>query len=138
MPHGHWKTTTFVGALALRGFVAPFVLDGPINRRAFETYVEKVLVPELRRGDIVIMNNLSSHKGARVRQMIEAIGARLLYLPPYSPDFNPIENAFAKLKSLLRKASERTLEGLWATIGRCRDLFQPPPRMRKLFRRRRV
>ena len=126
VPHGHWKTTTFVGALTLRGFVAPFVLDGPINRRAFETYVEKVLVPELRPGDAVIMDNLSSHKGPRVRQMIEAIGARLLYLPPYSPDFNPIENAFAKLKALLRKASERTLEGLWATIGRCLDLFQPP------------
>ena len=96
VPHGHWKTTTFVGALTLRGFIAPFVLDGPINRDAFETYVAKVLIPELRPGDIVVMDNLSSHKGPRVRQMIEAAGAELRYLPPYSPDFNPIENAFAK------------------------------------------
>ncbi len=125
VPHGHWKTTTFVGALTRRGFIAPFVLDGPINRRAFETYVEKVLVPELRRGDIVVMDNLSSHKGPRVRQMIEAADAELRYLPPYSPDFNPIENAFAKLKAILRKAAERTVEGLWTTIGRCLDLFSP-------------
>lgn len=125
VPHGHWKTTTFVGALTLRGFIAPWVLDGPINRDAFETYVEKVLVPELRPDDIVVMDNLSSHKGPRVRQMIDAVGARLLYLPPYSPDFNPIENAFAKLKALLRKAAERSVEGLWSTIGRCLDLFTP-------------
>jgi transposase len=101
VPHGHWKTTTFVGGLTLRGFIAPFVLDGPINRVAFETYVEKVLVPELREGDTVIMDNLPGHKGPKVRQLIEAAGAHLLYLPPYSPDFNP-ENAFAKLKALLR------------------------------------
>ncbi|NBQ63871.1 MAG: IS630 family transposase, partial [Proteobacteria bacterium] len=125
VPHGHWKTTTFVGALTLRGFIAPFVLDGPINRDAFETYVAKVLIPELRPGDIVVMDNLSSHKGPRVRQMIEAAGAELRYLPPYSPDFNPIENAFAKLKALLRKASERTVNGLWAAIGRIIDLFPP-------------
>ena len=105
--------------------IAPFVLDGPINRSAFETYVERVLAPELRQGDIVVMDNLSSHKGARVRKMVEAAGASLLYLPPYSPDFNPIENAFAKLKALLRKAAERTVEGLWAAIGRLIDLFQP-------------
>jgi transposase len=117
VPHGHWKTTTFVGALTLRGFIAPFVLDGPINRDAFETYVEKVLRPELRPGDVVIMDNLSSHKGPAVREMIEAAGARLLYLPPYSPDFNPIEKAFSKLKALLRKAAERTLDGLWSKIG---------------------
>jgi len=117
VPHGHWKTTTFVGALTLRGFIAPFVLDGPINRDAFETYVEKVLVPELRPGDVVIMDNLSSHKGPHVREMIEAAGAELSYLPPYSPDFNPIENAFAKLKALLRKAAQRTLDGLWNAIG---------------------
>ena len=103
VPHGHWKTTTFVGALTLRGFIAPFVLDGPINRVAFETYVEKVLVLELRKGDTVIMDNLPGHKGPKVRQLIEAAGADLLDLPPYSPDFNPIENAFAKLKALLRK-----------------------------------
>ena len=100
VPHGHWKTTTFVGALTLRGFIAPFVLDGPIDRNAFETYVNKVLVPELTTGDIVVMDNLSSHKGTRVREMIEAAGAKLLYLPPYSPDFNPIEMAFSKLKAL--------------------------------------
>ena len=95
VPHGHWKTTTFVAGLRSRGIAAPFVLDGPINRIAFETYVDKVLVPELEPGDIVIMDNLSSHKGPRVREMIEAAGATLLFLPPYSPDFNPIENAFS-------------------------------------------
>jgi transposase len=121
VPHGHWKTTTFVGALTLRGFIAPFVLDGPINRDAFETYIEKVLCPALQPDDIVIMDNLSSHKSPAVREMIEAAGARLLYLPPYSPDFNPIEKAFSKLKALLRKAAERTLEGLWTKIG---DLIQ--------------
>ena len=125
MPHGHWKTTTFVAALTMRGIIAPLVLDGPINRDAFETYVEKVLVPELRPGDIVVMDNLSSHKGPRVREMIEAAGATLLYLPPYSPDFNPIENAFAKLKALLRKAAERTVDGLWSAIGRIVDTFTP-------------
>src|SRR4051794_35024761 len=93
VPHGRWKTTTFVAGLRPSGVVAPFVLDGPIKRAAFETYVEKVLVPELRPGDVVILDNLSSHKGARVRALIEAAGASLLYLPPYSPDFNPIENA---------------------------------------------
>jgi transposase len=125
VPHGHWKTTTFVAGLTMRGMIAPWVLDGPINRDAFETYVDKILVPELRPADIVVMNNLSSHKGPRVRQMIEAVGASLLYLPPYSPDFNPIENAFAKLKAHLRKAAERTVDGLWAAIGRIVDLFGP-------------
>ncbi len=125
VPHGHWKTTTFVGALTLRGFIAPFVLDGPINRDAFETYVAKVLIPDLRPGDIVVMDNLSSHKGPRVRQMIEAAGAQLLHLPPYSSDFNPIENAFSKLKALLRKAAERTVDGLWSAIGRLVDRFPP-------------
>jgi transposase len=125
IPYRHWKTTTFVAGLRSSGIVAPFVLDGPINRDAFETYLAKVLVPELRRGDIVIMDNLSSHKGPQVRAMIEAAGATLLYLPPYSPDFNPIENAFAKLKALLRKAAERTVEGLWNAIGRLLDLFTP-------------
>jgi len=125
VPHGHWKTTTFVAGLRRSGLVAPFVIDGPINREAFETYVARVLVPELVTGDIVVMDNLSSHKGPRVRAMIEAVGARLLYLPPYSPDFNPIENAFAKLKALLRKAGERTIEGLWTAIGRLLDAFTP-------------
>ena len=125
IPHGHWKTTTFVAGLRLEGMVAPFVLDGPINRAAFETYVAKVLVPELKPGDVVVMDNLSSHKGPRVREMIEAAGANLRYLPPYSPDFNPIENAFAKLKALLRRAGERTVEGLWTTIGSLLDAFRP-------------
>jgi transposase len=125
VPHGHWKTTTFVAGLRQDGIVAPFVLDGPINRRAFETYVARVLVPELRPGDIVIMDNLSSHKGPRVRELIEAAGASLRYLPPYSPDFNPIENAFAKLKALLRKAAERTVGALWDRIGLALNAFIP-------------
>lgn len=105
MPHGHWKTTTFVAGLKASGIAAPFVLVGPINRIAFETYVEKVLVPELRPGNIVIMDNLSSHKGPKVRETIEAAGSTLLFLPPYGPDFNPIENAFSKLKAHRRKAA---------------------------------
>jgi transposase len=125
VPHGHWKTTTLIAGLRRDGIVAPFVLDGPINRDAFEAYVAQVLVPELREGDTVIMDNLSSHKGPRVRELVEAVGASLLYLPPYSPDFNPIENAFAKLKALLRKAAERTVEGLWTAIGRLVDVFTP-------------
>jgi transposase len=125
VPYGHWKTTTFVAGLRLTGMVAPLVLDGPINRNAFETYIAKVLVPELRPGDVVIMDNLSSHKGSNVRAMIEAARASLLYLPPYSPDFNPIENAFAKLKALMRKAAQRTLEGLWTAIGRFLPEFTP-------------
>jgi transposase len=125
VPHGHWKTTTFVAGLRSAGMVAPFVIDGPMNRDAFETYVEKVLVPELAAGDVVVMDNLSSHKGPRVRQLIEATGATLLYLPPYSPDFNPIENAFSKLKALFRKAEERTVVGLWDAIGHIVDLFTP-------------
>jgi len=125
VPHGRWKTITFVAGLRTSGLGAPFVLDGPINRSAFETYVEQVLVPALRPGDVVILDNLSSHKGARVRALIEAAGASLLYLPPYSPDFNPIENAFAKLKALLRKAAARTVDGLWTAIGRRIDVFTP-------------
>ena len=112
VPYGHWKTTTFIAGLRANGLVAPCVLDGPINRDAFEAYVEQALLPELRPGDIVVMDNLSSHKGPAVRRMIEAVGAELRYLPPYSPDLNPIENAFAKLKALLRKAAQRSLEGL--------------------------
>lgn len=125
VPHGHWKTTTFVGALRLTGMVAPMVLDGPINGLAFQAYIDQVLVPELKAGDVVVIDNLGSHKGAGVRAAIEAAGARLLYLPPYSPDFNPIENAFAKLKALLRKAAERTVEGLWTKIGELLPAFTP-------------
>ena len=137
VPHGHWKTTTFVGALRLTGMTAPMVLDGPINGPAFQAYVDQVLVPELKPGDVVVMDNLGSHKGVSVRNSIEAAGARLLYLPPYSPDFNPIENAFAKLKTLLRNAAERTIEGLWTRIGECLPAFKPK-RMQKLLRRRRL
>ena len=125
VPYGHWKTTTFVAGLRTTGMAAPFVLDGPINRLAFETYVENVLAPELRPGDVVIMDNLSSHNGPRVRDMIEATGATLLFLPPYSPDCNPIENAFAKLKAHLRKAAQRTVDALWNAIGRLIELFSP-------------
>ena len=125
IPHGHWKTTTLVAGLRNTGMVAPMVLDGPINGAAFQAYVDQVLVPELKPGDVVVMDNLGSHKGADVRASIEAAGASLLYLPPYSPDFNPIESAFAKLKALLRKAAERTIDGLWATIGRLVLTFTP-------------
>jgi transposase len=123
IPHGHWKTTTFVAGLRLTGMVAPMVLDGPINGASFLAYVEQILVPELSPGNIVVMDNLGSHKGKAVREAIEAAGARLLYLPPYSPDLNPIESAFAKLKALLRKAAERTIDGLWSAIGRIVDVF---------------
>lgn len=125
IPHGHWKTTTFVAGLRTRGMVAPMVLDGPINGELFEAYVAQVLVPDLRPGDTVIMDNLGSHKGAGIRAAIEAVGASLLFLPPYSPNFNPIENAFAKLKAGLRKAAARTIDTLWATIGELIETFTP-------------
>ena len=125
IPHGHWKTTTCVAALTTRGIIAPWVLDGPINRDAFETYVEKVLVPELPNDAIVIMDNLSSHKGPRIREMIEAAGATLLYLPPYSPDFNPIENAFAKFKAHVRKSAARTLDALERAAANALQQFKP-------------
>ncbi len=125
VPHGHWKTSTFVAGLTLRGMIAPLVLDGPINREIFDAYVTQILVPELRPGDIVVMDNLGSHKGEQSRVAIESAGARLLFLPPYSPDFNPIEKAFSKLKAYLRKAAERTLDGLWSAIGRIIDTFTP-------------
>ena len=114
-----------MAGLRLEGIAAPFVLDGPINRDAFQAYVDKVLVPELRPGDVVVMDNLGSHKGPAVRHAIEAASASLLYLPPYSHDFNPIENAFAKLKALLRKAAERTVGALWDRIGTLLDAVKP-------------
>jgi transposase len=123
VPHGHWKTTTFTGALRLEGMTAPMVLDGPMNADAFRAYVRHVLAPTLRSGDIVVMDNLPAHKPADIRTLIEAAGARLLYLPPYSPDFNPIENAFAKLKAILRKAATRTVTDLWNAIGKATDQF---------------
>jgi transposase len=125
VPHGHWKTTTFVAGLRTTGMTAPMVLDGPINGAAFQAYVDQVLVPKLRPGDVVVMDNLGSHKGAGVRPAIEAAGASLLYLPPYSPDFNPIENAFAKLKSALRTAAARSVEALWDVIGGLIGTFTP-------------
>ena len=125
VPHGHWMTTTFVAGLRNSGMIAPMVLDGPINGELFQDYVEQVLVPELHPGDVVVMDNLGSHKGAGVRAAIEAAGASLLYLPPYSPDFNPIENAFAKLKAMLRKAAVRTLDALWNVIGQAIETFTP-------------
>jgi len=125
VPHGHWKTTTFTGALRVDGMTAPMVLDGPMNRAAFQAYIEQVLVPTLRRGDTVIMDNLPAHKGADVRLAIEAAGATLRYLPPYSPDFNPIENAFSKLKAFLRKAAARSISELWHAIRDALDAFTP-------------
>lgn len=125
VPHGHRKTTTLVAGLRMSGMVAPMVLDGPINGEWFEAYVTQVLAPDLRPGDIVIMDNLSSHKRVSVRERIEAAGATLAFLPPYSPDFNPIEKAFSKLKAMLRKAEERTVNGLWDLIGKLVDIFKP-------------
>lgn len=119
VPHGHWKTTTFLAALRTSGMTAPLVIDGAVNGELFLAYVHQQLVPTLKPGDIVIMDNLASHKKAGVRAAIEAVGAHVLYLPPYSPDFNPIENAFSKLKWLLRSFGERTVTALWK---RCGDL----------------
>ena len=123
IPHGHWKTTTFVGALRLSGMTAPMVLDGPMTGDWFLAYIQQILVPTLRPDDIVILDNLPAHKSVGVRQAIEAAGAKLRFLPPYSPDFNPIENAFSKLKALLRKAATRTVEQLWKVIGDSLDAF---------------
>ena len=123
VPHGHWKTTTFVAGLRLDGITAPFVVDGPINGLIFRVYVERLLVPTLSPGDIVILDNLGSHKGAEVRRLIEQQGASLVFLPPYSPDLNPIELAFAKLKALLRRAAERSVDALWERIGTLLDEF---------------
>jgi len=125
IPHGHWKSTTFVGGLTTRGFVAPYVLDGAMNGTIFLAWIEQMLAPALVPGDIVVMDNLPAHKVAGVRAAIQARGAELRYLPPYSPDLNPIEQAFAKLKALLRKAAERTVDGLWNAIGKLLDRFAP-------------
>ena len=125
VPHGHWKTTTFAGALRLGGMTAPFVYDGAMNDAVFLAYVEQVLVPTLEPGDIVVMDNLPAHKGAGVRDAIERAGATLSYLPPYSPGFNPIENAFAKLKAMLRARAERSISALWDAVGAIVGLFSP-------------
>ena len=125
VPWGHWKTTTFVGALRQDGLIAPCAFDGPINGETFRAWVEQFLVPELKPGDIVILDNLSSHKVEGVRTAIENAGARLLYLPSYSPDLNPIEQWFAKLKALLRKAAARTFDALIRAIASALETFTP-------------
>jgi transposase len=124
-PFGHWNTSTFIAALRHDRIDAPWVFEGPVNGDVFRTYVERVLVPVLRPRDIVIMDNLSSHKGAKVRELIGAAGARLLFLPPYSPDLNPIEQAFSKLKHWLRRAAVRTPDRLWRAVGSILKTFTP-------------
>jgi len=123
VPHGHWQTTTFLAALRHDRIDAPWLLEGPIDGESFMIYVEKVLLPTLRPGDIVIMDNLGSHKGKAIRRLIRSAGAKLLFLPKYSPDLNPIEQVFAKLKHLLRKAAARTIETICAAIGELLGTF---------------
>lgn len=125
IPHGHWKTTTFIGGLRLTGMTAPMILDGQMTGEWFQAYAEQVLAPTLKPGDIVILDNLPSHRNNNARMAIEAKGARMMFLPPYSPDFNPIENAFSKLKAYLRREAARTMEHLWEAIGRAIDTFTP-------------
>jgi transposase len=125
VPHGHWKTTTFLAALRSTGLIAPLVLDGPVNGVMFLAYIRQQLVPTLSRGDLVIMDNLAAHKVSGVREALAAVGARVIYLPPYSPDLNPIELVFAKFKALIRSAPERTVEGLWRLCGQLLDRFTP-------------
>lgn len=126
VPHNHWKTLTFIAALRVDRIDAPWVLDGPINGELFTLYVERVLVPTLARGDVVILDNLGSHKGKPARAAIRRAGAHLLFLPPYSPDLNPIEQLFAKLKHLVRKAEPRTVDATWRKVGNLLDAFSPP------------
>jgi transposase len=125
VPHGHWKTTTFLAALRHDRIDAPWLYDGPIDGESFQTYVEKVLLPTLKQGDIVIMDNLGSHKRKAVRRLIRSVGAKLLFLPKYSPDLNPIEQVFAKLKHLLRKAAARTVEAVCVVISKILAAFTP-------------
>jgi transposase len=124
-PHGHWRTLTFLGALRCDGLVAPCVFDGPINGECFLAYVEQQLVPALKPGDIVILDNLGSHKAAALRGLIKAAGARLWYLPPYSPDLNPIEQTLAKIKHWMRAAQKRTIEDVWRHIGSLVEAIEP-------------
>ncbi len=124
IPHGHWKTTTFVGAMRRTGLVAPLVIDGPMNGDIFLAYSQQHLAPTLKPGDVVVMDNLAAHKRIGVREAIEAVGATLQFLPPYSPDFNPIELLFAKLKWLLRSSAERTIDALWDRIGKLISKFK--------------
>ena len=125
VPRGHWRTLTFLGALRCDQLAAPCVFDGPINGECFRAYVEQQLVPLLKPGDIVIMDNLGSHKSAALRALIRAAGARLWYLPPYSPDLNPIEQAFAKIKHWMRSAQKRTIEDAWRHIGSLVETIDP-------------
>jgi transposase len=125
VPHGHWKTTTFTAGLRIGGLAAPFVLDGPMDGTAFRAYVQQVLAPELAAGDVVIMDNLPAHKVRGISEAIEAAGATLMYLPAYSPDFNPIEMAFSKFKALLRAAATRTIPDLWEAIRIALNAFTP-------------
>ena len=125
VPWGHWKVLTFVAGLRHDGITAPFVIDCAMTRAIFVEYLRQCLIPTLQPGDIVVMDNLPAHKGGTVRQIIEAAGAELRYLPAYSPDLNPIEQGFSKLKAHLRKAQERTIDTLWQRIGKLLDLFQP-------------
>ena len=125
VPYGHWKTTTFVGGLTSHGLIAPMVLDGAMNAAAFTAYIEQVLAKEIRPGDVVILDNLPAHKTTSVRAAFARCDINVLYLPPYSPDLNPIENAFSKLKRLIRTAAERTVDGLWRAIGKLIDSFSP-------------
>lgn len=122
-PFGHWGSQTFIAGLRCDGLVAPWVLNGPMNRAAFDAYIETQLAPELQPGDVVILDNLSSHKSPRAAELLKAKGAWFLFLPPYSPDLNPIEMAFSKLKAHLRKAKARTIEALWHAIGDICDLY---------------
>ena len=124
-PHGRWRTTTFVAGLGSTGIIAPLVLDGPMTGEPFRAYVDRFLAPSLSPGEVVVMDNLAAHKVAGIREAIAAVGASILYLPPYSPDLNPIEQLFAKLKALLRKAAARTRDTLWTTIGQLLDAFGP-------------
>lgn len=124
-PHGHWRTLTFLGALRLDRLTAPCVFDGPINGQCFRAYVEQQLVPVLEPGDIVVMDNLGSHKSAAIRNAIRAAGARLWFLPPYSPDLNPIEQAFAKIKHCMRRAQKRTIEETWSHVGQLLETIEP-------------
>ena len=123
VPHGHWKTTTFLAALRHASLTAPLVVDGAINGELFLAYVVQILLPTLKEGDSVVMDNLSSHKVLGVKEAIESVGAKVVYLPPYSPDSNPIENVFSKLKTLVRKAKVRNVENLWRKLGELCDVF---------------
>jgi transposase len=125
VPYRRWQTTTFLGAMRAGGFIAPLVVDGAMTSELFAAYVERVLVPELSPGDVVVLDNLSCHRQGAVRALIEGAGCRVEYLPAYSPDYNPIEMAFSKLKRLLRQAAARTVEALWQAIGRLLDRFSP-------------